>query len=64
MHNNKRKQSDKPKLQTKLDTVGIWFAAAALLTVLAAGIIIYHTANDNIHMAAGDTISAPVSSLR
>jgi hypothetical protein len=60
MDNDKSKQSDKPELQTKpeIDTIGMWFAAAVLLTVLAAGIIIYRTANDDIHMAASDTILA------
>lgn len=66
MNNNKSKQSDKPEPQTKpeFDAIGMWFAAAALLTVLAAGIIIYRTADDTIYMAASDTIPAPVSSLR
>jgi hypothetical protein len=64
MRNNKSKQSDKPERQTKLDTSGMWFAAAALLAVLAAGIITYRTANDDIHTAASDTIPAPALGLR
>ena len=62
-NNNKSKESDKPETKPELETSGMWFAAAALLTVLVAGIIFYHAANDNIHTAASDTIPTP-SSLR
>ncbi|MGA9009097.1 MAG: hypothetical protein WB495_19990 [Xanthobacteraceae bacterium] len=63
MRNNKSKQSDKPERQTKARYERN-VAAAALLAVLAAGIITYRTANDDIHTAASDTIPAPALSLR
>ena len=52
------------KLENTLDTSGMWFAAAALFAVLAAGIIIYRAANDDIRTAANDTLPAPVSNSR
>jgi hypothetical protein len=42
----------------------MWFAAAVLFAVLAAGIIIYRAANDDIRTAANDTLPAPASSSR
>jgi len=47
-----------------MDTSGMWFAAAVLFAVLAAGIIIYRAANDDIRTAANDTLAAPASSSR
>ncbi len=53
MDNNGSKLSDKSELPTELrlentmDTSGMWFAAAVLFAVLAAGIIIYRAANDD-----------------
>ena len=70
MDNNERKLSDESELPTELklentlDTSGMWFAAAALFAVLAAGIIIYRAANDDIRTAANDTLPAPVSNSR
>jgi len=70
MDNNESKPSDKSELPTELelentlDTGGMWFAAAVLFAVLAAGIIIYRAANDDIRTAANDTLPAPASSSR
>jgi hypothetical protein len=66
MDNNGSKPSDKSelKLENTLDTSGMWFAAAVLFAVLAAGIIIYRAANDGIRTAANDTPPAPASSSR
>ena len=70
MDNNGSQPSEKPELPTELklentlDTSGMWFAAAALFAVLAAGIIIYRAANDDIRTAANDTLPAPVSNSR
>ena len=52
------------KLENTLDTSGMWFAAAVLFAVLAAGIIIYRAANNDIRTAANDTLPAPVSNSR
>ena len=68
MDNKRSKLSDKPELPTKLnlentmDASGMWFAAAVLFAVLAAGIIIYRAANDDIRTASNDTLTAPASS--
>ena len=70
MDNNGSKLSDKSELPSELrientvDTSGIWFAAAVLFAVLAAGIIIYRAANDDIRTAANDTLPTPASSSR
>ena len=70
MDNNGSKLSDESELPTELklentlDTSGMWFAAAALFAVLAAGIIIYRAASDDIRTAANDTLPAPASSSR
>ena len=70
MDNNESKPSDKSELPTELelentvDTSGMWFAAAALFAVLAAGIIIYRAANDDIRTAANDILPAPASNSR
>jgi hypothetical protein len=39
----------------------MWFAAVVLFAVLAAGIIIYRTANDDIRTASNETLPAPAS---
>ena len=52
------------RLGNTLDTCGVWFAAAVLFAVLAAGIIIYRAANDDIRTAANDTLPAPASNSR
>jgi hypothetical protein len=45
VNKDKRNQSAKPELPTKLnfgvDTAGMWFSAIVLFAVLAAGIIIF-----------------------
>ena len=70
MDNNRSKLSDKSeppselRIENTVDTSGMWFAAAVLFAVLAAGIIIYRTANDDIRTAANDTLPAPASSSR
>jgi hypothetical protein len=70
MDNNGSKPSDKSevptelKLENTLDTSGMWFAAAVLFAVLAAGIIIYRAANDDIRTASNNTLPAPASSSR
>ncbi|MGO8922777.1 MAG: hypothetical protein ACLQF4_07555 [Xanthobacteraceae bacterium] len=48
-----------------MDASGMWFAAAVLFAVLAAGIIVYRAANDDIiRTASNDTLTEPVSSSR
>ena len=70
MDNNGSNLNDKSELPTELklentmDTIGMWFAAAVLFAVLAAGIIIYRAANDDVRTAANDTLPAPASSSR
>jgi len=70
MDNDGSKLSDKSELPTELklentlDTSGMWFAAAVLFAVLAAGIIIYRAANDGIRTAGNDTLPAPASNSR
>jgi hypothetical protein len=61
---NKTELPNKLKLEITLDTSGKWFAAVALFAVLAAGIIIYRAANDDIRTASNDTLPAPASSSR
>ena len=69
MNNNGSKLNDKSELPTELrlentvDTSGMWFAAAVLFAVLAAGIMIYRAAND-IRTAANDIPPAPASNSR
>jgi hypothetical protein len=36
------------------DTIGLWFAAAVVLAFLAAGVIVYRTANQDIRTASND----------
>ena len=70
MDKNGNKLSDESELPTELklentlDTSGMWFAAAVLFAVLAAGFIIYRAANDGIRTAADDTPRAPASNSR
>jgi len=70
MDNNGSKRSDKSELpfelelENTMETSGMWFAAAVLFAVLAAGIIIYRAANDDIRTAANDTLTAPASNSR
>jgi hypothetical protein len=70
MDNNRNQPSEKPelpnkfKLENTLDTSGMWFAAVVLFAVLAAGLIIYRAANDDIRTASNDTLPAPASSSR
>ena len=70
MDNNGSEPSEKPELPTEqklentVDASGMWFAAAVLFAVLAAGFIIYRAANDGIRTAADDTPRAPASNSR
>jgi hypothetical protein len=70
MDNNGSKLGDESKLPTELrlentmDASGMWFAAAVLFAVLAAGIIIYRAANNDIRTAANDILPTPASSSR
>ena len=70
MDNDGSKPSDKSevptelKLENTLDTSGMWFAAAVLFAVVAAGIIIYRAANDDIRTASNVVLPAPASSSR
>jgi len=70
MNNKGSKPSDESELPSELelentvDTSGMWFVAAVLFAVVAAGIIIYRAANDGIRTAANDTLPAPTSSSR
>jgi len=70
MDNDGSKPSDESEVPTELKlentvaTSGMWFAAAVLFAVLAAGIIIYRAVNDDIRTAANDTLPAPASSSR
>jgi hypothetical protein len=62
--NDKSKLPSELKLENTLDTSGMWFAAAVLVVVLAAGVIIYRAANNDIRTAANDTLPAPASNSR
>ena len=68
MDNKRSKRSDKPELPTKLkientlDASGMWFAAAVLFAVLAAGIIIYRPPMTILF--AQRRMTAPASSSR
>ena len=62
--NDKSELPTELKLENTVDTSGMWFAAAVLFAVLAAGIIIYRAANDGIRTAANDIPPAPASSSR
>jgi len=70
MAKNGNKLSDESEMPTELklenavDTSGMWFAAAVVFAALAAGIIIYRAANNDIRTAANDTLPAPASSSR
>ena len=62
--NDESEPPNKLELENALDTSGMWFAAAVLFAVLAAGFIIYRAANDGIRTAADDTPRAPASNSR
>ena len=62
--NDESEPPNKLELENALDTSGMWFAAAVPFSVLAAGIIIYRAANDDIRTAANDTLPAPASNSR
>ena len=59
---NKTELPIKLKLENTMDASGRWFTVAALFVVLAAGIIIYRAAKDDIRTASNDTLPAPASS--
>jgi len=52
------------KLENTVDATGMWFAAAVLFAVLAAGIIIYRAVNDDIRTASNVILPAPASNSR
>jgi hypothetical protein len=66
MNNHNNEQDDHPDLPTKfefentLDAAGVWFAAAALLAVLAAGIIVYRDADSGVRGASSDGVRVSV----
>ena len=62
--NDKSEVPSELELENTMDTSGMWFAAAVLFAVLAAGIIIYRAANDDIRTAANDILPAPASNSR
>ena len=62
--NDKSELPSELKLENTMDTSGMWFAAAVLFAVLAAGIIIYRATNDGIRTAANDIPPAPASNSR
>jgi hypothetical protein len=70
MDNNGSKLGDESeppvelRLENTVDTSGMWFAAAVLFAVLAAGIIVYRAANDGVRTAANDIPPAPASNSR
>ena len=70
MDNNGSKLSDESepptelRLENSMDTSGMWYAAAVLFAVLAAGIIIYRAANNDIRTASNVVLPAPASSSR
>jgi hypothetical protein len=70
----KNRQDDDSALPAKLefetmnsrcmDSSGMWFAAAAVFALLAAGTIIYRAANSDERIALSGSTPAPVSNLR
>jgi hypothetical protein len=69
MYKNENKQDEpnqptKIKVENTLDAIGAWFTAVMLFAVLAAGIIVYRTANNDLRTASNDATSPPVSVLR
>jgi hypothetical protein len=60
-HNVDNDLQPRLEFQNGADAAGLWFAAAALIAVLAAGIIIYRAGNREIRTAAID--GGPASSL-
>ena len=70
MDNNGSKPSDESepptelRLENTVNTSGMWFAAAVLFAVLAAGVIIYRAVNDDIRTASIDTSPAAASNPR
>ena len=60
MDNEKLDSNLTPKLEfeNRADAAGLWFAAAVLFAVLAAGIIVYRSGNSDFRMATNDTAPA------
>lgn len=50
----------KLEFENGADATGFWFAAAVLFAVLAAGIIVYRTANSDNHVRTA-TIDVPAT---
>ena len=62
--NDKSEVPSELELENTMDTSGMWFAAAVLFAVLAAGIIIYRAANNDIRTASNVVLPAPASNSR
>ena len=62
--NDKSEVPSELELENTMDTSGMWFAAAVLFAVLAAGIIIYRAANNDIRTASNVILPAPLSNSR
>jgi hypothetical protein len=52
----------KLEFENGADATGLWFAAAAVFAVIAAGIILYRTADPEIRTAANDVPPAAAQS--
>jgi hypothetical protein len=50
------------EFKTAADATGYWFAAAVFFAFLAAGIIVYRTANSDVRTASIDTPAAAQTS--
>jgi len=48
----------KLEFENRADATGLWFAAAVLFAVLAAGIIVYRTGNSDVRTASNDPAPA------
>jgi hypothetical protein len=68
MDNKMSEETSKLDLPAKLefengaDATGLWFAAAAVFAVIAAGVILYRTANLEIRTASNDVPPAAAQS--
>ena len=53
-HKSDSKLQGDPEFESTADAAGLWFAAASVFAVLAAGIIVYRVANSEIQTAANE----------
>jgi hypothetical protein len=53
-HKTDSKLQGSLEFESTTDAAGLWFAAAALFAVLAAGFIVYRAANTEIQTAANE----------